>query len=248
MENFVKKLIKLDKSIKSEIIHKRVLEVEEVIETIDKKDVIATMPSKFEILPDEFEEISNQLTNKQLKDLIILNKLLTNFRSYLSRKYGIWSLPNLKAAANLKSEFNIKTALEVMAGNGYWSLALNKVGVETIATDSLQWAKTSQTGSNAFYPIEKLTAQQAIKKYANIDLILCAWAPNFGNEDYKLLQTYRKVCSLDTKLIFIGEKDGATNTETFWQEAKIVEKKKIKRINQTFQSFDFIDEKFYGIG
>ncbi|QNQ82314.1 SAM-dependent methyltransferase [Lactobacillus sp. PV012] len=247
MENLVNKLITLDRTINSELVHKRVVEVEKIIDKISKKDVISTMPARLEIFPDEFEEISEGLTLSEVQDLNVLNKLLTNFRSYLSRKYGIWSLPNLAAAEMVKEEFNAKTALEVMAGNGYWSLALNKVGIKTKATDSLEWAKTSQTGSNRFYPVEKLTAEQAVKKYPDVDIILCAWAPNFGSEDYKLLQSYRKYYDLSTKLLFIGEKDGATNTPLFWQEAKLIDKKKIKKINQVFQSFDFIDERFYGI-
>lgn len=248
MENFLNRLIKLDKSVKVDSIHQQVLEVKEIIAKINKKKVIITRPSKLEIPPDKFEELSNKLSKSQVEDLRVLNKLLNNFRSYLSRRYGIWSVPNLTTAARLKQEFNVKSALEIMAGNGYWSLALNKVGIKTIATDSLQWAKTSQTGNNSFYPVEKLSAQQAIEKYSNVDLILCAWAPNFGTEDYDVLQTYRKSCDLRTKLVFIGEKNGATNTNLFWQEAKIVDRKKIKKVNQTFQSFDFIDEKFYGIG
>lgn len=248
MENFVNKLVKLDKSVKVASVHQQVLEVEEIIAKINKKKVLTTRPSKLEIMPDKFEELSTELSESQIEELRVLNKLLNNFRIYLSRRYGIWSVPNLTTTSRLKQEFNVKSALEIMAGNGYWSLALNEVGVKTVATDSLQWAKTSQTGSNSFYPVEKLSAQQAIEKYSNVDLILCSWAPNFGTEDYAILQTYRKYCDSRTKLFFIGEKNGATNTNLFWQAAKIVDRKKIKRVNQTFQSFDFIDEKFYGIG
>jgi hypothetical protein len=45
-------------------------------------------------------------------------------------------------------------------------------------------------------------------------------------------------------LLFIGEKNGATNSATFWQKAK---SRTNTKVNRSFQSFDFIDEKVFEI-
>lgn len=78
-------------------------------------------------------------------------------------KYGIWSIANLKTAALIKDKMQIDTALEIMAGNAYWSSTLANVGIQTISTDSLEWAKTSSTGAEPFHPVINLEAAQAIK-------------------------------------------------------------------------------------
>ncbi len=56
------------------------------------------------------------------------NNLLNNFRSFLSREYGVWSLPNLETARLIKQEYHVKSSLEIMAGNAYWSKAFKSGG------------------------------------------------------------------------------------------------------------------------
>ncbi len=82
-----------------------------------------------------------------------------------------------------------------------------------------------------------------LKSTLEVDLIICSWAPNFGEDDLKILDLYR---SLDHQpvLLFIGEKNGATNSATFWQKAK---SRTNTKVNRSFQSFDFIDEKVFEI-
>ena len=56
-----------------------------------------------------------------------------------------------------------------------------------------------------------LKADQAIEKYQDVDLILCSWSPNFGNSDIETIAAWRKF-NPNSHLLFIGEKDGATNS------------------------------------
>lgn len=171
------------------------------------------------------------------------NNLLNNFRSFLSREYGIWSLPNLETAKLIKQEYNAKSSLEIMAGNAYWSKALSEVGIKAIASDSFAWAKSSTTGESPIFETENLDALSAIKKHPEVDLIICSWAPNFGEDDVNILNLYRQL-DYQPVLLFIGEKFGATNSTTFWQEAKTTTNKKV---NRSFRSFDFINEKVFEI-
>ena len=114
-------------------------------------------------------------------------------------------LPNLETARLIKQEYHVKSSLEIMAGNAYWSKALSQVGINAIASDSFSWAKSSTTGEAPIFTTENLDALSAIKKHPEVDLIICSWAPNFGEDDLKILDLYR---SLDHQpvLLFIGEK------------------------------------------
>ncbi|CCI82569.1 hypothetical protein [Lactobacillus hominis] len=248
MNNYQLKINKLAKIIQEPIINNQVKEINKIIETINQHDVLDRRPVDLGLAPNELDEI--QRKNFQSKRVAIeqINNLLNNFRSFLSRYYGIWSLPNLETVHLLKSEFDLKKGLEIMAGNAYWSKALTQANVKMIASDSFTWAQGSKTGQNNFYPTQKLDAISSIEKYDDVDFIMCAWAPNFGDSDCQVLDTYRKCCDLkQTKLFFVGEKNGATNTAQFWQKAHQIKSKKLLKVNQSFKSFDFIDEKIFEI-
>lgn len=247
MTNYQKELITIDQTLAIPEIHEQVREILTILTCLDKRRVLTEQPKPVGLLPDKYDELYWQLKGSKRYLLKKIDNLFNNFRSYLSRKYGLWSLANLKTAQTFKDQYQIKTSLEVMAGNGYWSKALSEVGVKAISTDSMSWAKSSQTGMQSFYQTEKLGALEAIKKYQDVDLVLCCWAPNFGQADLEVLQAFRKYTKAGSHLLFIGEKDGATNTDEFWKHAKIINDLQIKRVNQTFPNFDFIDEKVYEI-
>lgn len=201
-------------------------------------------PQPLGLLPDEREELAAQFGADRIAKA---DSLLNNFRSYLSRRFGIWSLPNLTTAALIKDYFHADRVCEVMAGNGCWSRALQEAGCQVTATDSLEWAKTSETGAQAFVDVEQMTAEQAVAELGpQSDLLLCAWAPNFNESDCGLVAAWRK---LDKRppLIFVGERDGATNSPRFWRSIPLQNSRGLRQINASFASFDFIDEKIFQV-
>lgn len=241
MKNYQTKLNKLDKELNYLPLHRQVTTINQIIASLERKKILSKSPDELGFLPDSLDiMIENVGDNVKAQEA---NNLLNNFRSFLSREYGIWSLPNLETARLIKEEYNIKSSLEIMAGNAYWSKALSEVGVKAIASDSFTWAKSSTTGENPIFKTENLDALEAIKAHPEVDLILCSWAPNFGDDDLAVLDFYR---NLNTKpaLLFIGEKDGATNSASFWQEADITTNPKI---NLSFRSFDFINETVFKV-
>lgn len=246
MDDFQKKLYQLQAEVSLPEIDSQVREIKKIIATLVNQQVLNVAPAKLGFEPDILETLLKKRPQDK-KSILIINNMLNNFRSYLSRKFGLWSLANLSTVRAIQESYHFQTGLELMAGNAYWSKAFSEMGVKMIATDSFEWAKSSSTGNKPFFPTKNYEATQAIKKYANVDLIICCWAPNFGKGDQQILNTYRKCCSSKTKLLFIGEKNGATNTFAFWKEAVEVNSKVIKRINSTFSSFDFIEEKIYEI-
>ncbi|ABX27295.1 SAM-dependent methyltransferase [Lactobacillus helveticus] len=246
MTNFLHKLTMLDDEINHSTVHRQVEEIKQIDHQVAKGEPLIEAPAKLGLLPDQFEEILEEIGNNQKRKLTDINNLFNNFRQYLSLKYGVWSVPNLKTAHLIKNRLHIDTALEIMAGNAYWSKALENVEIQTISTDSLEWAKTSSTGAEPFHPVINLEATEAIKHYSDVDLIICSWSPNFGKSDIAAIDTWHK-CSNAKHFIFIGEEDGATNSPEFWQNNWFKQTAALKAINDSFQSFDFIDERIFEI-
>ncbi|KRL25529.1 MAG: SAM-dependent methyltransferase [Lactobacillus kefiranofaciens] len=246
MTKFLTKLTNLDKKISDPLVHKQVEEITRIDNYVQQGRPLPRAPRRLGLLPDEFENILVKTDAAKKEELTVMNNLLNNFRQYLSLKYGIWSVANLKTAKLIKEKLEVNSALEIMAGNAYWSKALAEVGINVISTDSLEWAKTSTTGAQPFYPVIDLPAQNAVQRYAKVDLIICSWSPNFGHSDLDAIQAWKKY-NPSSHLLFIGEKNGATNSPAFWQRNHFIKNAALAEINQSFQSFDFINEQVFEI-
>ena len=71
-----------------------------------------------------------------------------------------------------------------------------------------------------------------------------SWAPDKGETDWDVLQLLRQNYP-DVKFLVIGEKNGATNSKKFWQEAQLSQDEELQKVNQQLHSFDLIDEQIY---
>lgn len=174
MTQFIEKISALAKEFADPELDRQVQEIKMIDECVSSQRMLLFAPDRLGISDDRFAELTWELLDSQIKDLRALNNLLNNVRQYLSLEYGIWSLPNMETAQLFKNELGIETALEVMAGNAYWSKALSEAGIQVWATDSLEWSKSSKTGKKPLYPVENLPADQAVMKYATCDMILCS--------------------------------------------------------------------------
>lgn len=189
----------------------------------------------------------DQLWNKYSEALPKLDRALRNFRDYLEDTYGIWSYVNAPFAKALADYLNGAPVLEIMAGNGYISKGLrnNNSNQQIYTTDSQAWVQENETGKHPVTKIEKLDASDAIKKYGEqVDYVIMSWAPDKGESDWEVLQLLRQDYP-DIKFLVIGEKDGATNSKKFWQEAQLSQDAALQKVNQQLHSFDLIDEQIY---
>ncbi|GHW01940.1 hypothetical protein lacNasYZ03_16270 [Lactobacillus nasalidis] len=245
MTQFIEKISALAKEFADPELDRQVEEIKLIDQCVSSQHLLAFAPEGLGISDSRFAEMTWDLTDGQIKDLRALNNLLNNVRQYLSLEYGIWSLPNMATARLIKEEFGVESALEVMAGNAYWSKALSEAGIQVRATDSLEWSKSSKTGKRPFYPVEDLPADQAVMKYATCDLILCSWAPNFGQADLELIAAKHHYAPA-ARLLFIGEK-GVTNSPEFWSKRHFNRSAELRKINRSFKSYDFIEEKFFEV-
>ena len=247
MTDFLSKINQLDARLIIESVHQQVEEINNIVATIRQKQVLKRAPEKLGFLPDIAEEICHKFNSRdQIEDFKTINQLLNNTRQFLAIKFGLWSIPNLETAQVIKDQLKVNTGLEIMAGNGYWSKALSKVGVKMTVTDNLDWSRTSNTGVKAFVPVSNYDAVTAVNQFNDVDLIICSWAPNFGNSDEKVVNAWQKLNSA-THLLFVGERNGVTNSASFWQKEPFLHSKELRLINQTFTSFDFIDEQIFEI-
>lgn len=189
----------------------------------------------------------DKLWNQYNEALPKLDKALRNFRDYLEDTYGMWSYVNASFAKALSDYLNGAPTLEIMAGNGYISKGLrnNNAHQEIYTTDSQAWVKENETGKHPVTTIEKLDALDAIRKYGDqVQYVIMSWAPDKQETDWEVLQLLRKDYP-DVKLLVIGEKDGATDSKRFWQEAHLSQDDDLKKVNANLHSFDLIDEQIY---
>lgn len=246
MTDFLEKINQLDNEIDNQQVHQQTKEVNAIVQTLKRHEVLAKAPGPLGFYPDEVEDLANQVGAEKAKALKIINQLFNSLRQFLSIKFGLWSVPNLATAQLIMDQLNVQSSLEIMAGNAYWTKALKQVGVAAIASDSLEWAKSSKTGSQPVEPIVNKSASAAIAQFPTVDLIICSWAPNFDQSDINAVSAWKQY-NPNSHLLFVGEKNGVTNSPKFWHQVKFCYSPALKQINQSFTSFDFIDEQIFEI-
>lgn len=187
----------------------------------------------------------DQLWDKYSQELPKLDQLLRSYRDYLEEHYGMWCYISAPFIDKLANYINGKSVLEVMAGNGYISKGLRDKGQTAIATDSLDWTKENETGRNLVTDVEKLDAINAIQKYGKqVKFVIMSWSPDGLSIDQDILNAMRTT-NPDSKLICIGERNGATNSAEFWQMAQYVDENTAETLNKYHQPFDLIQDQVY---
>ncbi|MHA8110551.1 SAM-dependent methyltransferase [Lactobacillaceae bacterium Melli_B4] len=187
----------------------------------------------------------DQLWNQYSEALPKLDKQLRSYRDYLEERYGMWAYISAPFAKDIATFVGSGPVLEVMAGNGYIAKGLRNNGVNVIATDSLAWTKENETGKHLVTQVEKLDALDAFEKYQDlVSTVIMCWSPDGVPVDWELLQAIRN-SGRKINFIVIGEKDGATDSKVFWQNAKLIDNDEVKRLNQHHQPFDLIHDQLY---
>ncbi|BDR60520.1 SAM-dependent methyltransferase [Lactobacillus xylocopicola] len=242
--NFLAKINELDAELADHEVHAQAKVVQELVATIAQAQIPATAPQALGFAPAELEQIMARTAPAKKTQVKVINQLFNSLRQFLAIHYGVWSVPNLTTARLIKDQLHIKQALEIMAGNALWSKALNLAGIATVATDSLEWAKTSKTGSRPSVAVIDASAPAAIERFAAVQLIICSWAPNFDHSDLEAVHAWRKY-NPNAHLLFVGERNGATNSAAFWHSMHFLHSEGLQRINRSFNSFDFINEQIF---
>ncbi|CAH0416712.1 SAM-dependent methyltransferase [Periweissella fabaria] len=211
------------------------------------------------LLPDNIQDIIYEYVNTQYaaKDprgdalwnqlttpLASLDHDLRDFRDHLSEQYGMWAYTNAVFLQDLSNYLAGASVLEIMAGNGYISAGLRarKLTKAVYTTDDTSWLSENATGHHTVTTVESLDALAAIEKYGQeVDYVIMSWSPDGVDIDWQILQKLRAEYPT-IKFLVIGEKDGATDSAIFWQNAKLT---LVPELNTHYHPFDLINEQVY---
>lgn len=162
-----------------------------------------------------------------------------NLRQVMIENFGIWHICNQLWINDLQAFCGLDSYnLEIMAGNAVISANLEN----TIATDNLDWQGQDNDRPCPWTAMEKLDAVTAVQKYyLHVDNIIMAWAPDSGEVDWQVLHFLRQN-HFQGNLIVIGERNGATNSTKFWQNAQL---QLVDQLNQHHRPFDFINDQVW---
>jgi len=143
-----------------------------------------------------------------------------------------WIKPLSKWIGNRK-------CLEVMAGTGSLSFALQKQGINIVATDDYSWNGQSNWNNHKNYwlEIECIDAIEAVKKHGkDIDVIIMSW-PYMDDTAYRILHTMREV-NQNCIMIFIGEgMGGCTADDEFFQSIEEIEDEEFEQAVSNFKQW-----------
>lgn len=173
--------------------------------------------------------------------------MLRHLRDALIEYFSMYAYVSNAFIQDLSAYTNGLPVLEIMAGHGYISAGLRAVApAQTIiATDNEDWrTQPDPTTAKPVTDVENLDAIAALDSYGeNVATVIMSWAPDTTDADWQVLQYIRdNRYRFDFDLLVIGEKDGATDSDVFWQEAMLHE---VAALNVHHTSFDLIDERVY---
>ena len=108
-----------------------------------------------------------------------------------------------RSAVEFLKEYN--PILEVGAGLGYWAKEMQESGVDTVATDPSP--ETRWPGQNTWTTMERLDAEEAVRKYPDRTLLMC-WPDRTGDWPERAITAFT-----GKNIITIGEGlNGCTGT------------------------------------
>lgn len=171
-------------------------------------------------------------------ELLELERVLNLVRQVAIENFGVWHIFSAAWCETLKYELYPGKTLELMAGNAL--LAKNLPA--TFAVDELDWKGQDNERPAPWTKVYQLDALEAVKRYyAEVNNLILAWAPETTNKDHQILKFLRQK-NWSGRFIVIGEKNGATNSKRFWQEAKL---SYLPSLNTLHQPFDAIKDKVF---
>lgn len=143
-----------------------------------------------------------------------------------------------KLANALAEWIGSRRCLEVMAGTGVLSYALQKKGIDIVATDNYSWDanKGWYTNKRTYTEVENLDAIEALDKYNDVDIVIMSWA-YMDDTAYRVLQKMRKV-NPSMIMLVIGEGDGGCTADTnFFESIVEIEDPTFRKVQKEFYQF-----------
>lgn len=235
LDNYVKEIQAIRQNfLKIPLVVEKCDQILTTINAYQRQKLPAVELTKLELSTDWI--FDNLIENPQLMNV---SSQFEDLRQVMIENLGIWHICNQLWIDDLQNFCGPNSQnLEIMAGNAAISANLKN----TIATDNLDWDGQDNEHPCPWAPVEKMDAVAAVQKYhSQMDNIIMAWAPDNDNVDWKVLQFLRQN-DFQGNLVVIGERNGATNSHDFWNNAQL---QLIEELNRHHQPFDFIKDRVW---
>ena len=178
-----------------EIQAKRDCEWEQKIEKIERDreitlEIYKKNEKDNEIITITAGEVRESIFIFKGSNIKLLNKCIEKIKSCLNgigkneiirHRFAInfaWAIPNRDAIESIYIACGRNKILEICAGNGLWAALLRLRGCKIIATDT--FSSHGVIEENNFMQVEKLSAEESVKKYKFPVLMICM--PPFDDE------------------------------------------------------------------
>jgi hypothetical protein len=184
------------------------------------------------------DSLSTDFFNDMLKEETIRKEYI---------KLGMYGFVSWRWISPLSEWIGERKCLEVMAGRGWLSHALQIKGIDVTATDNYSWNRPEyiQNWTDTVTNVEKLDAIDAIEKYGSeIDILIMSW-PFRNKTAYKTIKTLYKV-NPNAMIIYIGEgRGGTTANDDFFDTFSIIKDYEFEIAASHFQSWNLIKDGLY---
>ena len=175
--------------------------------------------NKFKIFDPKIKELLELADKQELIDDIKDNIRALEERDIFIKAAG-FSLITKNFIKALSEWIGDRSVLEIMAGTGYISKSLKDEGVNVVAVTDIK--ESSWGFKKEWTEVEKLSANEAIMKYNNVDIIICSWA-YMDNTMYAALLTMREY-NPNAIILYIGEDyGGCTANDNFFENLISIE-------------------------
>jgi|688.fasta_scaffold168898_5 hypothetical protein len=193
---------------------------------------------------DLIVKIERQISNKEIPEFYP-SEMVNNYqlgccerRSKFIKQIGFTLISN-DWIKPLSQWIGNRKCLEVMAGTGALSFALQKQNINIKATDDFSWKNENSWNADKNYwtEIENIDAIEAVIKYGkDINILVMSWA-YMDDVAYRVLKTMREVNPFCV-MICIGEgHGGCTADDEFFDNVITIEDEEFEKSVSNFKQW-----------
>jgi hypothetical protein len=205
------------------------------IDILMQLGLVQMNPAFQELLPEYKQMVDTGIANENISNILqqenckYNSKLAPNMFLLLLRDSYIinngFVLLNDALLQTVKKQFKNKKIVDVGAGNGFLSNALQKIGVDITPVDMQNPTENSYGFTTSFTDVLQEDAIEHIK-HTNYDVVLMSWPPLGSSFAHDILKNMVP----GQKLIYIGEFSGCTADHDFFQ---LLDQKTVKNTLKT---------------
>jgi hypothetical protein len=163
-----------------------------------------------------------------------------DFTSFTARaecqSYGMYAVVDQHWTQKLSAWIGGRKVLEVMCGRGWLAKALQMHDVEVIAADNSSWS-TAHTKCADLVPVECIDAEEAVRKYTDVEVLIISWPPYADKSAYRAARAWKH----GRPIVFIGEgAGGCTAEDTFFRHMRTEEDEPVFPLMSWFGIHDYV--------